>query len=168
MKKTAIDVSFFIHPLIIFVVFSLVACEDFNFSQTYEGKVIKVLDGDSINIIHQGKETRIRLAEIDAPEHGQAFWKKSKQALEKRVAGKQVSVEEFDRDQYGRVVGHVYVNDTWINGELVKEGYAYVYTRYAVSKKLYGYESQAEKSKLGVWKLPEQERVKPWDWRKRN
>jgi len=152
----------------IFIVFTLgnVACNDFNFSETYEGEVVKVLDGDSINIMQQGKQLRIRLAEIDAPEHGQPFWKKSKQALEKRVAGKQVMVEEFDRDQYGRIVGHVYVNDDWVNGELVKQGFAYVYTRYAVSKKLYQFETQAKENKLGIWKLPERERTKPWVWRK--
>lgn len=157
---------------VIFLLFvfllSVVACKDFNFNDIHEGKVVKVLDGDSINIIQQGEEIRIRLAEIDAPEHGQAFWKKSKQALENYVSGKQVSVEEFDRDQYGRIVGHVYINDTWINGVLVKQGYAYVYTRYAVSKKLYEYESQAKKNNLGVWKLPKNERIKPWDWRQKN
>jgi len=162
MKQAAICLLLFI------ILLSVVACNDFSFNEIHEGKVVKVLDGDSINIIQQGEEVRIRLAEIDAPEHGQPFWKKSKQALEKRVAGKQVSVEEFDRDQYGRVVGHVYINDVWINGELVKNGFAYVYTRYAVSKKLYEYEAQAEKNSLGLWKLPENERIKPWNWRKNN
>lgn len=155
---------------IVFLLFvfllSLISCKDFDFNEVYEGKVVKVLDGDSLNIIQQGEEIRVRLAEVDAPEHGQAFWKKSRQALEKHVAGKNVSVEEFDRDQYGRIVGHVYVNDTWVNASLVKQGYAYVYTRYAVSKKLYKYESQAEKKRLGVWQLPEKQRIKPWVWRK--
>lgn len=170
MKKLTIATSFLFHPTnILFVcLLGLSACDNFSFSEMHEGKVVKVLDGDSINIIQQGKEIRVRLAEIDAPEHGQAFWKKSKQALEDYVAGKRVTVEEFDRDQYGRVVGHVYINDSWINGALVKDGYAYVYTRYAVSKKLYEYESQAQKNNLGIWKLPESERVKPWEWRKRN
>ena len=155
--------------LLLFIfLLSLISCKDFSFNEVHEGKVVKVLDGDSINILQHGEEVRIRLAEIDAPEHGQAFWKKSKLALEKYVAGKQVSVEEFDRDRYGRVVGHVYINDVWINGALVKKGYAYVYTRYAVSKKLYEYESYAEKNKLGVWKLPKNERIKPWDWRQNN
>ncbi|QMU62296.1 MAG: nuclease [Gammaproteobacteria bacterium] len=147
---------------------SVVACEDFSFNEVYEGKVVNVLDGDSINIIQQGKEVRIRLAEIDAPERNQPFWKQSRKALEEYVSGKTVSVEEFDRDQYGRIVGHVYINDTWVNGELVQRGYAYVYDRYAVSKKLYQYQAQAEKNKLGIWTLPESQRTKPWDWRKKN
>ncbi len=154
--------------LLIFILFSLVACDDFNFSSVYERKVTKVLDGDSFNILQQGKEIRIRLAEIDAPEHGQAMGKKSKQALEKLVAGKLVVIEEFDRDQYGRIVGHVYLKDVWINAKLVQQGHAYVYTRYAVSKKLYEFQAEAQKYKRGVWLLPEQQRIEPWEWRKQN
>ncbi|MEM7402342.1 MAG: thermonuclease family protein [Pseudomonadota bacterium] len=152
--------------LLLILCFSLYGCEKFNFSATHEGKVIKVLDGDTLKLVQHGEEVTIRMAEIDAPEYSQPFWKNSKQALMKRVAGKQVTVEEFDRDQYGRIVGHVYLNDVWINGELVQQGYAYVYERYAVSKKLYKFEAEAEKHQRGVWKLPAAERMKPWIWRK--
>ncbi len=127
----------------------------------YEGTVIKVADGDSITILHEGKELRIRLAEIDAPERGQPFWRKSREALADYVAGKEVTVEEFDVDQYGRVVGHVYLGELRINSELVRGGYAYVYPEYAVSKELYEYESGAQENKAGIWKLPENERIKP-------
>jgi len=95
--------------LLLLIILCLTSCENFTTAVTYQGKVVKVLDGDSINILHQGKPLRIRLAEIDAPEYSQPFWKKSKQALEGYVRGKTVEVEEFDVDQYGRVVGHVYV-----------------------------------------------------------
>ena len=61
--------------------FFYVACSDLNNALTYECKVIKVTDGDSINILHEGKELRIRLAEIDAPERGQPFCRKSREAL---------------------------------------------------------------------------------------
>jgi len=166
MKKIKIILSLLFNLPILLL--ALVACENFNFSETHDGKVVKVLDGDSLNIIQQGKVVRIRLAEIDAPEHGQPFWKQSQQALEGYVSGKNVSVEEFDSDQYGRIVGHVYLNDMWVNGKLVQQGYAYVYDRYAVSKKLYQYQAQAEKNKVGIWKLPESQRVRPWDWRKKN
>lgn len=170
MKKNTIALSLvFDSPLLmLFLFLGLTACENFSFSETHEGKVVKVLDGDSLNIIQKGKEVRIRLAEIDAPEHGQPFWKQSRQALDSYVFDKNVSVEEFDRDQYGRIVGHVYLNDTWVNGKLVQQGYAYVYDRYAISKKLYQYQAQAEKNKVGIWRLPESQRVKPWDWRETN
>ncbi|MFK7816482.1 MAG: thermonuclease family protein [Gammaproteobacteria bacterium] len=161
-------IKIYLSVLFLVSVLWLSACDNFNFAETYEGRVIKVLDGDSINIIQQGREVRVRLAEIDAPEHKQPFWKQSRQALKNYVAGKEVVVEEFDRDQYGRVVGHVYMGETWVNGELVKNGYAYVYERYAVSKKLFDYQAQAEKKRKGIWKLPEKQRVKPWEWRKKN
>lgn len=134
----------------------------------YEGKVIKVTDGDSITILHEDQELYIRLAEIDAPERGQPFWRKSREALADYVAGKEVTVEEFDVDRYGRIVGHVYVRDLWVNGELVRGGYAYVYPEYAVSMKLYEYEMDAQEDKGGIWKLPENKRVKPWEWREKN
>jgi endonuclease YncB( thermonuclease family) len=156
--------------LVFFLVITIFlnACDNFHFTETYEGKVVKVLDGDSINILQQGKVIRVRLAEIDAPEYRQPFWKKSRNALEGHVAEKSVVVEEFDRDQYGRVVGHVYVDDLWVNGELVKNGFAYVYERYAVSQKLFRYQKTAEQNKKGIWKLPESQRIKPWAWRKKN
>jgi len=154
--------------LLLLIILCLTSCENFTTAVTYQGKVVKVLDGDFINILHQGKPLRIRLAEIDAPEYSQPFWKKSKQALEGYVRGKTVEVEEFDVDQYGRVVGYVYVGNFWVNGELVRNGFAYVYTQYAVSKRLYEYENEAEKNKKGIWRLPEKERVRPWVWRKKN
>ncbi len=60
----------------------------------------------------------------------------------------------------------MYVGELWINGELVRGGYAYVYPEYAVSIKLYEYETYAQESKAGIWKLPENERIKPWVWRR--
>ncbi len=71
----------------------------------YEGKFIKVTDGDTITILHEGKELRIRLAEIDVPERGVAFWRKSRKALAGCVAGKVVWVFEVDIDHYERIVG---------------------------------------------------------------
>ena len=155
-----------LHAFLLISLLGLIGCENFDFTESHEGRVSKVVDGDTIKLFQQGKVLTIRLAEIDAPEYGQPYWKKSKQALEKHVAGKQVTVEEFDRDQYGRIVGHIYIKDFWVNGDLVKQGHAYVYERYAVSNKLYKFQSQAEKNRLGIWKLHANERVKTWGWRK--
>ena len=132
-----IEKSFFYLIFISALAFFCITCSDVTNALTYEGKVIKVADGDSITILHEGKELRIRLAEIDAPERGQPFWRKSKEALANYVAGKEVRVEEFDVDQYGRVVGHVYFGKLWVNGELVRGGYAYVYPEYAISCESY-------------------------------
>ena len=115
--------------------FFYVTCTNVTNAQTYQGKVIKVTDGDSINILHEGKPLRIRLAEIDAPERGQHFWKKSREALADYVSGKEVKIIEVDIDRYKRVVGQVYLGELWVNGALVRGGYAYVYPKYATSKR---------------------------------
>ena len=159
--------SFFQLFLIFALAFLYVTCTDTSKAQTYEGKVIKVTDGDSINILYEGKTLRIQLAEIDAPERRQPFWKMSREALADYVAGKEVQIIEVDIDRYKRVVGQVYLGDFWVNGALVRGGYVYVYPKYATSKQLYEYEAEAKESQAGIWKLPENERMKPWEWRKR-
>ena len=90
--------------------FFYVTYSDVTNALTYEDKVIKVAESDSITILHEGKELRIRLAEIDAPERGQPFWRKSNEALAYYVAGQVVEVFEVDIDRYNRVVGQVYVS----------------------------------------------------------
>ena len=141
---------------------SYVTCSDVQSAKkTYKGKVVNVTDGDSINIPIDETQFRIRLAEIDAPERGQPYWKKSREALANYVAGKEVEVFVVSIDRYQRVVGQVYVGDVWVNGELVRGGYAYVYPKYATTERLYEFEREAKKSQAGIWALPESERVKP-------
>ena len=84
------------------------------------------------------------------------------------MQGKVVTVFEVDIDRYERIVGQANVGDLWVNGELVRGGDAYVYPEYATSSRLYEFEREAKESQAGIWKLPENERVKPWEWRKKN
>ena len=164
MIKKSLFYLFFIST----IAFICVTCADVQSAKkAYKGKVVKVTDGDSIRILIDNEELRIRLAEIDAPEKGQPFWRKSKDALAYYVAGKYVDVFEVDIDRYDRIVGHVYFGDLWVNGELVRGGYAYVYPKYATNQRLYEYERLARESQMGIWALPESERIKPWQWRKK-
>jgi micrococcal nuclease len=71
----------------------------------YEGKVVGVLDGDTLTVLISGGQIKVRLAEIDAPEKQQPFGQRSKQSLSDLVYGKRVKVNQEDRDRYGRVVG---------------------------------------------------------------
>jgi len=43
--------------------------------------------------------------------------------------------------------------EAWVNGELVRGGYAYVYPRYATTKRLYEFEEEAKGIRAGFWKL---------------
>ena len=69
-------------------------------------------------------------------------------------------------DRYGRTVGHVWIGDRNINREMIREGHAWAYRRYLDDKTLIDDETHAQKNGIGLWGLPETERVPPWDWRR--
>jgi endonuclease YncB( thermonuclease family) len=63
-------------PFLILVV--LLAFPVEGFSTDFTGSVVGVIDGDTIDVLHNGQAERIRLNGIDCPERGQAFGKKAK------------------------------------------------------------------------------------------
>jgi endonuclease YncB( thermonuclease family) len=135
-------------------------------AETLTGRVIGISDGDTLTILSDKKlQTKIRLAEIDAPESGQPYGQKSKQLLSKLVFGKRVTVDVQDRDRYGRTVGRVYQESRDINKELIRKGAAWVYRKYLRDPALLDDEKLAKQNEFGLWALPEYERVPPWEWR---
>lgn len=131
---------------------------------TVEGKVVSVTDGDTIKILEGGKELKIRLNGIDAPEMSQAYGRKSKDFLSALVAGKTVKVIVRDTDRYGRSVGDVMVGDKSANAELVAAGLAWHYVEYSKDEKLAALEKEARARKLGLWADPDP--VPPWEFRR--
>ena len=133
----------------------------------FTGKVVSVSDGDTFKVLYKGKKQRIRLMDIDCPETGQPFGKEAKQYANSLCYGKTVTVKaDGGRDQYGRILGYVYVNDTLnINAQLVKEGLAWRY-KYSENESLKELESQAKKQHKGLW--VQQNPINPWEWRKQH
>ena len=115
-----------------------------------QGKVIRVLDGDTIEVLQDKKPVRIRLANIDAPEKKQAFGRWSTNQLKGLVAALPVTVTYTQTDRYGRIIGRVFTaNGTEANRFMVQSGAAWVYDKY-----------NSDNS------LPALQRaVPPWEWR---
>ncbi len=131
------------------------------------GKVVKIQDGDTITVLDKDNvQHSIRFAQIDAPESNQPWGAKSKGYLASRLAGQYVVVVRAGKDHYKRVLGTVFLSGININEEQIRTGNAWVYTKYATDKNLFGIEKQARMNKVGLWRLPENERVEPWIWRK--
>ena len=88
-----------------------------------ETLVTKVIDGDTF-LIEGG--TKVRMLGIDTDERGYPCYSEAKTALEGKILNKYVVLEmdREDRDQYDRLLRWVWVNDTLINFELVKQGFA--------------------------------------------
>lgn len=130
------------------------------------GQVIAVTDGDTLKILTPNKQQiKIRLAEIDTPESGQTYGRRSKEELSSLAFGKEAKVTVVDVDRYGRTVGRVFINNLDINAELVRRGAAWVYRKYAKDKSLYELENEAISMNVGIWALPESQRLPPWEWR---
>ena len=133
----------------------------------FSGPVVSVLDGDTIEVLHNHPAERIRLNGIDCPEKGQAYGKKAKQAASELVFGKDVTLNTFGKDKYGRTIADVLLPDgTNVNHELVKEGRCWWYRKYARKDAvLEGLEKEAREAKRGLWADPPP--IPPREWRKR-
>ena len=134
------------------------------FAATVTGKVTKVLDGDTIDIlVADALPTRIRFAQIDAPEKSQEFGLEAKQTLSDLVLDKVVSVDFESRDRYGRVIGLVKVNDVEVNLLMVQVGLAWVYLEFSHDEKYVAAETSAKQKRLGLWKS--ESPMPPWMYR---
>jgi micrococcal nuclease len=81
--------------LLLFLLFPSLAVADFS------GSVVSVLDGGTIEVLHNHHTERIRLNGIDCPEKGQAYGKRAKQAASELVHGKEVTLQTHGKDKYG-------------------------------------------------------------------
>ena len=142
-----------------------------SFADQLQGKVIKVTDGDTVNVLTSDNEThKIRLSGIDAPEKKQAFGNRSKQALADLIDGKTVSVEYNKLDRYQRVVGKITFNSQDVNLRQIKLGLAWHYKKYekeqdVEDRSIYANaEYLAQRDKVGLWF--DTNPIAPWDYRK--
>lgn len=121
-----------------------------------------VTDGDTITVLEGAAQRKVRLLGIDAPEKGQAFGARAKEALSELVFGRDVRVEWKARDKYGRTLGDVYAGSAWVNRLMVEQGMAWAY-RPSRKSPLKAAEAGAREARRGLWadKAP----VAPWEFR---
>ena len=147
-----------VHVAVVLLVVASSAFADFT------GRVVKVSDGDTLTVLVNKSQLRVRLDSIDAPESGQAFGKRSTQSLAQLCAGKNAQVAERGKDRYGRTIGVVTCAGVEANSEQVRRGMAWVFVKYAAAgSPLYGLEGSARSRRAGLWS--EVRPVAPWDWR---
>lgn len=139
---------------------------DWLHSPAISGLVIAVADGDTVTLqTADSPKLKIRLAEIDTPEIRQPYGLEARQLLNGLVFNQTVQVKTTGLDKYGRTLGRIYHNGLDVNAELVKQGAAWVYRDYAHDPALFALEQEAQTAQRGLWVLPEEQRIPPWDWR---
>lgn len=141
-----------------------IASADLEAAELLVGKAVAIADGDTITVLVNHQPLRVRVAEIDAPERGQAFGQRSRQALAALCIRQAVTVESQARDRYGRVVGRVECAGADAAHAQVAAGLAWVYEKYAPAKSpLRTLQADAQTARRGLWADPEP--VPPWAYR---
>lgn len=150
-------------------------------AEQFTGKVIVVLDGDTVMVTRKGgPPVKVRLAEIDAPEVGHAGMggkppnsqkaqpggMASKASLSELVLHKQVSVNSQAADSYGRLVAHLSVDGLDVNAEQIHRGMAWEYSNFHSNKALIALQSEAQQARRGLW--AQANPLPPWQWRKQH
>lgn len=141
-------------------------------AEQLSGKVVRVIDGDTIDIEIatdppvSSSSVRVRLMNIDAPEITQPYGEWSKSQLENLIDGEKVSVNYSSHDKYGRILGLVYTSrNMQVNTWMVCNGAAWVYSKYSNDPVLELVEKEAKINKVGLWN--DSNPVPPWEWRRR-
>lgn len=135
--------------------------------QTLKGKVVAVKDGDTIEVLIEGKAITIRLSDIDCPEKKQPFGTQARQFTSAKCFGQEVVVKhKGKRDRYQRLIAEI-INEKGenVNLELVKAGFAWHFKKYSTDNKYAEAEIASRNTRIGIWAEPHP--VPPWEWRKK-
>lgn len=147
-------------------------------AESFNAKVIAVLDGDTVLVLRGTQKIKVRLANIDAPEVGhagmggtplnsqndQAYGQQSRASLLEMVGRKQVQIDCQVVDQYGRSIGQISVGGLNVNQEQVRRGMAWEYSHYHSDKSYIALQSEAQQARRGLWSQTSPQA--PWQWRK--
>ena len=129
-----------------------------------KGNVVKIIDGDTLDVNIDSNIIRIRLADIDTPERNQPWGFEAKKFLATKVLKKEVQIIITNKDRYGRQIGIIFLDNTNINELMVLRGHAWAYRKYLRNKNLIKIENKARKASIGLWH--KNDAIPPWDWRK--
>jgi micrococcal nuclease len=129
-----------------------------------EGRVVRVVDGDTIHVNVDGRDVRVRYIGIDTPEEVkpdtpvQCFARAAAAANRQLVAGREVRLvpDVEERDRYGRLLAYVFRagDGRFVNAELVGDGFARTLTippnvRYA--ERFADLAARARRAERGLW-----------------
>lgn len=127
-------------------------------------KVVKVVDGDTIDIMANGKKIRVRLIGIDTPEKNdkrkpvECFAYEASKKLNDLISNKRINLyndrTQADKDKYNRLLRYVVLNGKNINKTMIEDGYAYEYTYnipYKYQTEFKAAQQSAQAGSKGLW-----------------
>jgi len=130
----------------------------------WRGVVVAVHDGDTITVLRNGEEVKIRVAEVDCPERGQPYGKEATRLTTLWCLGQEVGIIPETLDRYGRTVAHVELADGRdLTRELILSGGGWWYRKYSTDATLAQAQAEARAAHRGLWS--DGGAVAPWEWR---
>jgi micrococcal nuclease len=147
---------------------ALAAPDELDFS----GVVTRVFDGDSLIVtaaLHgRSQRIEVRLLDIDAPEKDQPYADDSRAVLVRLIEGRRVFVDVVGTDRYARKIAKVYreADRLDVTRALVHDGHVWVNRKFAQDVALVTLEDQARSKHIGLWALPRERLVPPWQFRR--
>ena len=128
-------------------------------------RVVSVHDGDTLTVLIEHRQVKVRLTEIDAPELGQPFGTRARQSLSELCFGKTATLDVRGHDRYRRALAQVTCSGTDANAEQVRRGLAWTYARYTkADSPLFAIQQTARTEHRGLWSDPAP--MAPWEWRR--
>lgn len=129
-----------------------------------EAQVVRIIDGDTIEVLLSNKKEKVRVIGINTPEEVdprkkvECFGKEASSFAKEILEGKIVLLEsdptQQDRDKYNRLLRYVFVNSVDFGRFMIEQGYAYEYTydlRYKYQKEYKEAEKNAREKGVGLW-----------------
>ena len=128
--------------------------------QVTEATVVRVIDGDTIEVDIGGRLYKVRYIGIDTPEIGRPGADETTIVNAQLVSGKTVYLEKdvSETDRYGRLLRYVWTDEGMANAILVANGYAQVATYPPDVKYQQDFlelQRQAEEAGTGLWTVPQ-------------
>ena len=130
----------------------------------FSGKVIAVLDGDTLLVLQENNPVKVRLAGIDAPELAQPFGEEARQSLAGLVMNRQVQVISRAIDVYGRMIADARIGNINLSHAQVRLGMAWESSRFHNNQELITLLREAQNARRGLW--AGDEIIEPAQWRK--
>ena len=135
--------------------------------------VVAITDGDTLKARcgppGAYEQATVRLSAIDAPERGQPYGNRAREALSALCFQTEAVITPRSRDRWGRAVADVQCRGQDAGEHLVRHGLAWVFDRYARGyESLYGVQDEARTARRGLWQASGTATppVAPWDWRR--
>jgi micrococcal nuclease len=130
---------------------------------TLTGKVVRVRDGDSLDVSSGRKTLTVRLEGIDAPEMSQPFGREARDHLRVLSFNRTVEIRGTETDQYGRTIARVFVGGRDLSHEMLRSGLAWHFRQYSHDSRLAALEAEARNARRGLWRDARPE--PPWEHR---